>query len=234
MDKVFATILVGGFGKRLRPLTDSVPKSLIQVAGKPILEWQIEWLKKHGFNEIVLLVGYLKEKIINEFGSGSRLGVKLTYVVEDEPLGTGGAVKNAEIVLSKADFFLVMNGDVLTNLDPKPMIETLLSTDYYAVIASVPLTSPYGVLEIEGSRIRSFVEKPVLRDYWINAGVYVLRPEALRYFPTRGDLEYTAFPEMARENRLGVVRYEGVFWKAIDVYKDLEEASKILEKTKIL
>ncbi|MEM1775262.1 MAG: nucleotidyltransferase family protein, partial [Desulfurococcaceae archaeon] len=115
---MLAAILAGGLGKRLRPYTDDLPKPMIQVADRPILEWQILWLKKYGIREIVLLVGYRKEKIIEYFGSGSKLGVKITYVVEDDPLGTGGAIKNAEHVLSKDEVFLVLNGDIITNLNP--------------------------------------------------------------------------------------------------------------------
>lgn len=225
---MLAAILVGGLGKRLKPLTDEVPKCMLRVADRSILEWQISWLKKHGFNEIVLLVGYLKEKIIDCYGSGAKLGVKIIYVVEDEPLGTGGAVKNAEHVLSKNDYFLVVNGDVITDLDPSPLAKKLMEGEYLGVIASVPLPSPYGILEIERGRVLRFVEKPVISNYWINAGVYALKPQSLKYFPPKGDLERTAFPDMAREGVLGVVTYENVFWKAIDTYKDLEDASKVL------
>jgi NDP-sugar pyrophosphorylase family protein len=98
---MLAAILAGGFGKRLRPFTEESPKPLVQVAGEAIIDWQIKWLKKHGVRELVILAGYKKEKLIEHLGSGSRHGVKITYVIEDEPLGTGGAIKNAEHVLSK-------------------------------------------------------------------------------------------------------------------------------------
>jgi Nucleoside-diphosphate-sugar pyrophosphorylase involved in lipopolysaccharide biosynthesis/translation initiation factor 2B, gamma/epsilon subunits (eIF-2Bgamma/eIF-2Bepsilon) len=227
---MLVAILAGGFGKRLRPFTEDTPKPMIPVAGKPLLEYQIAWLKKHGFNEIVLLVGYKKEKIIEHFGSGSRFGVKITYVVEDEPLGTGGAVKNAEHILLKESVFLVLNGDILTNLDPLQLLSKLEAGRYMGVIATIPLPSPYGILELEGDNVRGFVEKPLIKDYWINAGVYALKPEALKYFPDKGDLEKTAFPAMARDGLLGAVKYTNIFWKAIDTYKDLEEASKYIEE----
>ena len=226
---MLAAILAGGFGKRLRPYTEEFPKPLVQVADKPILEWQIMWLKKHGFDEFVLLIGYRKERIIEYLGSGGRLGVRVTYVVEDEPLGTGGAIKNAEHILSKSDSFLVVNGDILTNLDPLKLFEKL-DEGYLAAIAAIPLPSPYGVLELEDSRVKGFVEKPQLKDYWINAGVYAMKPEALKYFPEKGDLERTAFPAMAREGVLAAVKYTDIFWKAIDTYKDLEEATKSIQK----
>ncbi|MEM0378936.1 MAG: nucleotidyltransferase family protein [Thermosphaera sp.] len=228
---MLAAILAGGYGKRLRPFTNDVPKPMVQIGDKPLIDWQIEWLKKHGFNEIILLVGYKKEKMIEHVGSGSKYGIRVTYVVEDEPLGTGGAVKNAEHILSRANVFLVVNGDIITNLDPTRLIEKLDSTPgLLGVIASIPLPSPYGVLEINGDRVLGFAEKPMLKDYWINAGVYALKPEALKYFPDKGDLEKTAFPAMAREGVLGTVQYVNVFWKAIDTYKELEEASRILSE----
>ncbi|MEM1641987.1 MAG: nucleotidyltransferase family protein [Desulfurococcaceae archaeon] len=228
---MLAAILAGGLGKRLRPYTDDLPKPMIQVADRPILEWQILWLKKYGIREIVLLVGYRKEKIIEYFGSGSKLGVKITYVVEDDPLGTGGAIKNAEHVLSKDEVFLVLNGDIITNLNPLLLVEKLNSNrKYLGAIATIPLPSPYGVLDIENGDVKGFVEKPVIKDYWINAGVYALRREALRYFPEKGDLEKTAFPAMARDGALGGVKYTGIFWKAIDTYKDLEEASAVVKE----
>jgi mannose-1-phosphate guanylyltransferase len=226
-----AVILAGGFGKRLRPYTEEIPKPLVSVAEKPILEWQIEWLKQYGFDEFVLLVGYRKEKIIEYIGSGSRLGVKVTYVVEDEPLGTGGAIKNAEHILSKEERFLVLNGDILTNLNPMKLFEKLdEDPELAAVIASIPLPSPYGVLEIKDSKVTGFVEKPRLKDYWINAGIYAMKPDALKYFPEKGDLERTAFPAMARDGVLGAVKYTDIFWKAVDTYKDLEEATKAILK----
>lgn len=228
---MLAAILAGGLGKRLRPYTEDTPKPMILVDDKPLLEWQIIWLRKHGINEVVLLVGYRKEKIIEYFGSGSRLGVKITYVVEDEPLGTGGAIKNAEHVLSKNDVFLVLNGDIITNLNPLLLIEKLKESNrYLGVVATVPLPSPYGILELEGDDVKGFVEKPLIKNYWINAGVYALKREALKYFPEKGDLEKTAFPAMARDGVLGAVRYVDVFWKSVDTHKDLEEASKAVKE----
>lgn len=221
--------MAGGFGKRLRPFTEESPKPLVQVAGEAIIDWQIKWLKKHGVRELVILAGYKKEKLIEHLGSGSRHGVKITYVIEDEPLGTGGAIKNAEHVLSKEEVFLVLNGDILTNLDPKKLVAKLEEDEgFLGAIASIPLPSPYGILRIEGERIIGFIEKPVITDYWINAGIYALSSDSLKYFPEKGDLEKTAFPKMAEEGVLGVVKYENVFWRAIDTHKDLEEASYLI------
>lgn len=225
-----AAILAGGYGKRLRPYTETVPKPLVEVAGKPILVWQMEWLKRYGITEFVLLVGYLKEKIIEYIGSGARFGVSVTYVVEDRPLGTAGALKNAEHVLRGEKAFIVLNGDILTNLDPRKLLDKLEEEpNAVGVIASVPLRSPYGILEVDGDRVVSFREKPLLKDYWINAGVYAFRPEVFNYLPEHGDIEVTAFPKLASEGKLFTVRYIDVYWRSIDTHKDVEEASREIQ-----
>ena len=228
-----AMILAGGYGKRLRPLTLEVPKPLVKVGEKSVIEYQIEWLKYYGFDEIVVLAGYLKEKIIEHLGSGSKYGVTITYVVEDEPLGTGGALKNAGSILRRNEIVVVVNGDVITNLDPRKLVEDVKSRELVATIAAVPLRSPYGILSIdeENRLIVDFKEKPILYEYWINGGVYAFTPEIVDYLPEYGDIEKTAFPELANNNKLGVVKYTTppYYWKSIDTHKDLEEAGKELQ-----
>ncbi len=225
-----AAILAGGFGKRLRPLTEDRPKPLVEVCGRPILEWQILWLKRFKVDEFVLMLGYAKEKVIEYLGSGKRLGVKVSYVVEDEPLGTGGAIKNAESILRNEEIFIVVNGDIITDLDPRPMIEDLRkSKDVVAEIALVPMRSPYGIVEIENGYIRAFREKPTL-EYLVNAGVYVMKPEIFKYLPEQGDIETTAFPKLASQKKLKGYIYRDCYWKSIDTIKDLEEVSSALKK----
>ena len=221
-------ILAGGLGKRLRPLTEDRPKPLVEVCGRPILEWQIIWMRSYGFRDFVLLLGYARERVIEFLGSGRALGIKVSYVIEDEPLGTGGAIKNAESVLRNEDMFIVMNGDIITNLDPRPLIEAL-KNDPKAVagIALVPMRSPYGIVEVEDGFIKQFVEKPTL-EYLINAGVYVMKPEIFEYLPDKGDIERTAFPRLAQERKLRAYIYKDVYWKSIDTVKDLEEAAAAL------
>jgi len=152
---VKAVLLAGGYGKRLRPLTDTVPKPLLEVADKPIIVWQIEWLKAHGIREFVVCAGYLREMIVQTLGSGGKFGVKIGYSVEDEPLGTGGALKNAEHLLKSDSKFIVVNGDVLTTLNPLKMTDLL--DRYVACIALTRLPSPYGIVEFDSAsyRVRS-------------------------------------------------------------------------------
>ena len=224
-----ALILAGGYGKRLRPYTERVPKVMIEVAGRPMLLWQIKWLMAHGIRDFVLCVGYLREVIMEALGDGSEFGISVEYAIEEEPLGTGGGLKNARELVEGEEFFLATNGDVITNLDPLRLVNKARE-GYSGVLALVQLPSPYGVvLTSPDGRIERFVEKPRLPDYWINAGVYCLTPEVFDYLPDRGDVERKGFPELAEDGRLGAVKYEGVYWRAIDTYKDVESASKELE-----
>jgi len=225
-----ALILAGGFGKRLRPYTTEKPKPLIEVAGKSILKWQIEWLKNYNVDEIVLAVGYLKEKIIEEIGSGRSLGVKVSYVVEEEPLGTGGGLKNGELILRNEKKFLVLNGDIIANFDLSRLINAV-SKGVVGSISLVQLPSPYGIVKFDKNDglIMEFIEKPIISEYWINAGVYCFTPEIFKYLPDKGDIERTAFPKLASEGKLKAVPYKEVLWKSIDTLKDIEEAERMLK-----
>jgi mannose-1-phosphate guanylyltransferase len=219
-----AVVLAGGLGKRLAPLTSEVPKPLLPVGGRPILVRQIEWLRGFGIRDVVLAVGYLKHKIFEALGDGRRLGVRIFYSVEEEPLGTGGAIKNAEPFITD-DVFVVLNGDVLTNLSLDKLVEALGDAD--GAIALVPLRSPYGVVEYDkDGYITHFREKPLLEGFYINAGVYALRRRVLAELPDRGNIEETLFPRLAQQRRLKAVVYRDVFWKSVDSLKDLEEVDR--------
>jgi NDP-sugar pyrophosphorylase family protein len=223
-----AIVLAGGFGKRLAPLTSEVPKPLLPVGGKPILVRQIEWLRGFGIRDVVLAVGYLRHKIFEALGDGRKLGVRIFYSVEEEPLGTGGAIKNAEPFITD-DVFVVLNGDVLTNLSLDKLVEALGDAD--GAIALVPLRSPYGIVEFDaGGYVTHFREKPTLEGFYINAGVYAFRREVLKFLPKRGNIEETAFPVLAERRRLRGVAYRDVFWRSIDSVKDLEEVDKFFRE----
>ena len=219
-----AVVLAGGFGKRLAPLTSELPKPLLPVGGKPILVRQIEWLRGFGIRDVVLAVGYLRHKIFEALGDGRRFGVRIFYSVEEEPLGTGGAIKNAEPFITD-DVFVVLNGDILTNLDLNKLIEALGNAD--GAIALVPLRSPYGIVEFDANGyVTHFREKPALEGFYINAGVYALRRKVLSELPDRGNIEETLFPRLAQQRRLRAVVYKDVFWRSVDSLKDLEEVDR--------
>jgi mannose-1-phosphate guanylyltransferase len=222
-------ILAGGYGKRLKPLTDTRPKPMIQVSDFPIIEWQVRWLRKFGIKEFIMCVGYMKEQIINYIGNGARFDCRVDYSFEEKPLGTGGALLNARKLLSDQESFFMLNGDILTELDPNR-----LQIPYSNTLALVPLRSPFGVVEFdENSRVLGFVEKPELPDSWINAGIYHFTQEVFRYLPEKGNIEVTALPALAKERKLRAVTYKKVFWRSIDSHKDIEEAAKEIQAAKL-
>lgn len=223
-------ILAGGFGKRLKPITDNCPKPMIEILDKPIIEWQIQLLAKNNIREIIICVGYLKEQIIDHIASGNRFNVKVAYTVEEEPLGTGGALKNTYSLLKdEKDGFFMINGDILTNIDFK----NLADNNKTNTLAVVPLNSPYGIVDFdEQLNVTGFKEKPHIVDKWINAGIYFFNGDVFNYLPDKGNIETTALPEMANQQKLKAKKFENSFWKSIDSHKDIEESSKELAKIK--
>lgn len=220
-----AVILAGGYGKRLKPLTDEKPKPMIDVLDRPIIEWQIRWLKANSINHIIICAGYMKEQIINYVGNGGKFSVNVEYAIEDEPLGTGGALKNAKVLLCGEESFFMLNGDVLTNIDASNL-KTKLTNELVATLSVVPLPSPFGIVEIaDDSKVLGFTEKPKINQFWINAGVYCFSNKIFSYLPEKGNIETTALPALAKERKLKAVRYEHAFWRSIDSHKDIEEAS---------
>jgi mannose-1-phosphate guanylyltransferase len=225
-----AVILAGGFGKRLKPLTDTRPKPMIKIIDKPIIEWQITWLRRFGIEEFVLCVGYMRELIVNHVGDGSKFDSKVEYSYEEKPLGTGGALLNAKKFISEEESFFLLNGDILTHLDP-----TRLKNRGSNTIALVPLHSPFGIVEVDNdtSRVLRFVEKPEIPNSWINAGVYHFTKDVFEYLPQQGNIEVTALPTLAKQGALIAVKYTDLFWHSIDSHKDIEEASKGIQETKL-
>ncbi len=220
-----ALILAGGFGKRLMPLTIDQPKPLVEIGGKPILVRQIEWLRGQGISDIILAVGHLRTKVFEKLGDGSKYGVRLFYSVEEEPLGTEGAIKNASKYID-TDLFVVTNGDVITDIDISALIKGM--GDGLATIALVPMRSPYGIVEVDGDGyVKSFKEKPLL-EYMINAGVYVMKRKTIDMMADKGDIEKGVFPKLAKEGKIRAVIYNNSFWRSIDTVKDVEEVSAML------
>ena len=218
-----AVILAGGFGKRLRPLTDERPKPLIEIAGKPIIEWQIKWLKKFGVTSVFVLAGYKKEVLIDWVAKNQdKLGIPIAILTEDQPLGTGGAIKRLNGFISNGEKFFVLNGDILTNLD----LSKLGDDKAVAVISLVPLRSPFGIVKVNSNgNITQFVEKPILKDFWINAGIYSMNSEIFEYLPEKGDIEKETFPLLAQKGLLKGITFDDVYWRSIDTLKDYEEAN---------
>jgi len=226
---VITVILAGGLGKRLRPLTTDRPKPMIQIKDTPIIELQINWLKKFGITDIIVLVGHLKEKIKHHLADGKKFGVNISYIEEHVPLGTGGALKNAknEIIQNgnTNNGFFVINGDILTDLDPFTISEKGSMT-----LALVPLKSTFGIVETNGDLVSKFVEKPSIKDMWANAGVYYFSNEIFDYLPDNGNLETVTLPMLVEKQKLKAKKFSNNYWRSIDSHKDVEEASKEIER----
>jgi mannose-1-phosphate guanylyltransferase len=182
-----AVILVGGEGTRLRPLTSTVPKPVVPLVDRPFMAYMLEWLKRHGIEDIVLAMGYLPTAVRNVLGDGSAWGVNLRYVEEPDPRGTAGALKYAEDLLDER--FLLLNGDVLTDIDLSAQIAQHERTGAKATLALVPVDDPtaYGLVRLEDDgAVREFVEKPSpdqVDTNLISAGAYVLERSILDLVP---------------------------------------------------
>jgi len=222
-----AIILAGGKGERLRPLTGDRPKSMVLLLGKPILEYQVDWLRDNGVTDIVVACGYLHEAIEEYFADGGRWGVRLRYSVEDEPLGRGGALKLAyQHVPHDAPFVIGANGDNVHTQPLAPLIRQHQRAGAVATLLLTQLRSPYGIVQQRGKRITGFREKPLL-PHWLSAGAYVLDRAFFADLPDVGDHEDALFPRLAAEGRLYGFRSRS-YWKAIDTVKDLNEAAEQL------
>ena len=219
-----AIILAGGRGKRLKPITDYVPKPLIPIKNIPIIEWQIRYLKKFGIKEIIICSGY-KTDMIQNYLLSKKLGVKIKFSIEKNPLGTGGAIKKASKMISDKSL-IIINGDVITNIDLSKLIKKQNS------IASIELQQKFGILEIDKDKIINFIEKKKISNVWMNAGIYHLQKDTLKDLPTKGDIEKSLFPKYAKKGKLQIVKFKNSKWFSIDSFKDMEECS--LEITKII
>lgn len=220
---VKAVILAGGRGKRLRPITDYVPKPMVPINNVPIIEWQINYLQKHGIRDIIVCTGYKSEMLADFLGSRQAKRLKITISAEEKPLGTAGAVRKIGPMIREKAFF-VINGDVITDIDLKELAKRPNS------LASIPLRTKFGVLEISGDKITAFREKKQVPGLWMNAGVYCLQREILADLPKKGDLERTLFPDYAGRGKLSTVGFKNAMWHSIDSFKDIEECSVDLDK----
>jgi NDP-sugar pyrophosphorylase family protein len=196
-----AYILCGGLGTRLLSVVSDLPKCMASVDGKPFLEYLIRWLRKYRVERIVLCVGYRRELIEETFRDGGALGVQVTYAIEEELLGTGGALKNA--VRRPDGTCLVMNGDSFVNIDLERMMDQHEQAQSAATIAlsRVMTNGDYGTVRFDRDfRITSFVEKAQggAGPGWVNAGVYLFEPEVFEQIPAhqKVSLEYEVFPRL--------------------------------------
>lgn len=217
-----AVIMAGGKGTRLYPLTKRIPKPMVPVIDRPVLEYTLAWLKEHHVEDVIITLSYLPDIIRDHFGDGRRFGMNISYFEDPYPLGTAGSIKNADQLLS--DTFFVVSGDGVTNMNLTSAYRAHREKRVMASLLLQAIDCPlgYGVVEIdeEGS-IKSFREKPTTWDttqkYLINTGIYILEPEILSYIPpyTMYDFGHQLFPKLL-EQSLPLYGYEVVgYWSDI-------------------
>jgi mannose-1-phosphate guanylyltransferase len=205
-----ALILVGGEGTRLRPLTTTMPKPVVPLAGQPFITYMLEWLRSHGVDDVVLSCGFRADGMRAVLGEGEGLGMRLRYVEEPEPLGTGGALKFAEELLDER--FFMLNGDVLTDIDLSRQLAQHEATGAQGTLALMPVDDPsaYGLVRlVEGGAVDGFVEKPSpdqIDTDLVNAGAYILQREVLAGMPPAGtnfSIERDVFPRLVGNGLFG-------------------------------
>jgi mannose-1-phosphate guanylyltransferase len=202
-------ILVGGQGTRLRPLTSTVPKPVVTLVDRPFISFMLEWLHGHGIDDVIMSCGFLADSVRSVLGDGSGLGIRLRFVEEPEPRGTAGALKLAEPMLDER--FLMLNGDVLTDIDLSAQIAQHLDSGARATLSLVPVEDPsaYGVVVLEEDRsVRDFVEKPSpekIESNLISAGAYVLEREILELIPPerKVSIEREVWPRLIGDGLYG-------------------------------
>jgi len=239
-----ALVLVGGFGTRLRPLSCTRPKHLFPIGNKPQLDWTIERLAKSGIEEVILAINYMADAYIQYYRKPKQKP-KISFSRDiplsnkraqfQRPLGTGGPIKKAEKLIERKEPFLVLNGDILTNLDYAQLIRRHRNNKKaIATIALYRVNDPsrYGVAELaKNNRILRFIEKPTREkapSNLINAGIYVLEPEIFDYIPSGRpvSIERDVFPKLAREEKLYGYSFKGL-WIDIGEPEDYLKANKL-------
>jgi NDP-sugar pyrophosphorylase family protein len=206
---------------------------MVKVAGRPILEHQIQWLKKHGIFNVIFLTGYRSDVIVDHFRGGHVFGINALYSVEETPLGRGGAVKQGmDLLPEDVKDFVVMNGDNITTQDLAPMIQYHVSAKAGATLLLAPCITQYGTVRthpIDRNIITDFKEKGEIPDIYINAGVYIFNRRIRRMLPNIGDHETTTFPHLASQHSLRAYPLRKPFkWYTMDTVADVERVSQEL------
>jgi dTDP-glucose pyrophosphorylase/mRNA-degrading endonuclease RelE of RelBE toxin-antitoxin system len=219
-----AVIMAGGRGQRLQPLTDSVPKPLLKVGSKAIMEHNLDRLALFGIDDFWVSVKYLGEQIENHFGDGKEKNIKIEYVWENEPLGTIGAV--SQIKNFEHDYILITNSDLLTNIDYEQFFLEFIRQDADLAVLTIPyqVNVPYAVLETENGTVKSFKEKPIY-TYYSNGGIYLIKKEMLKFIPENTFFNATDLMEELIRNKLKVVSFPfSGYWLDVGKHEDFEKA----------
>lgn len=222
-----AVILGGGKGVRLRPFTYELPKPLIPIKGKPLMQHIVEFLRYFEIRDITIAIGYLGSKVKEYFGDGSKFGVRISYVEEEQPLGTAGPLNLLRDQLRST--FLMMNGDVLADLNLNRLLSFHSQHDGLATIALVRTREAerFGVIELNGDKVVRFVEKPkAAKEALVNAGIYIFEREIMSYVPKGyAMLETDVFPRLVEEGLLYGYEFNGQ-WLDVGTPEAYEKAIK--------
>ena len=227
-----AVVMAGGYGSRLMPLTESVPKPMLPVGDRPLLERTIQQLRRSGIREVHLTTHYLPEAIEEHFGDGTAFGVKLAYFNEDLPLGTAGGLKQVK----RADGpFVVMNGDVLTGVSFQDMFlyHREHRADMTVGVRKWEMPVPFGVVDCDDVQVRALREKPLV-TLFINAGIYLLEPRVCEYIPDGQYFDMTDLVQKLLDERLTVVSYPIVeYWQDVGRHEDYQQAQEDVRNGRI-
>jgi NDP-sugar pyrophosphorylase family protein len=224
-----AVILSGGLGTRLQPFTEVIPKPLLPIGEKAVLEIQIERLKKYGFNHIFLATNYKSAYIENFFGNGSRYGVELEISKEDQPLGTAGPVRLLKDRFSEP--FVVMNGDILSLVDFEALYQFACTKDSLLTVAIKKIITPYafGNIFFDGDFVTKIEEKPDIITYAL-AGIYVMKPEIIDVIPANQYFGMDMLLRKMLQENLPITKYElDEYWLDIGQIEDYEKAQNIYQ-----
>lgn len=208
-----AIIISGGFGTRMKELTRYVPKTMLPLQGRPILEYSLDLCTRHDIENVAISVHYLSHTIKNYFRDGADFGLNIRYLEEPEPMGTAGALHLAKEWLDEP--FMMCNADELKDLDLHEMYRQHINTGALATIALTSVIDPsqYGVVDLNGSKIKRFVEKPAPSEApsnLINSGLYILDPKVIDYIPKGyAMIERDVFPKLAAEGKLCGFKFSG-------------------------
>ena len=225
-----AIMLVGGASLRMMPYTTDRPKAMVDINGKPILYWTLKWLKFHGIKKVVLGVAYKKEVIFdylskNDFG----LEIKFSEHTVDGETGEGFRLAIERYIKDEQDF-VAMNGDELTNMDLRCMMDTHLESESVVTIVVSSLKSPYGIVEIYGGKIIGFKEKPILEDKLMSVGIYIFNKKIKSYLPKSGTIEKETFPVLANKKFITAYRLNSnEHWTTVNTIKDIKTAEEELK-----
>jgi len=218
-------VMAGGQGMRLRPLTESTPKPLLPVGGRPVMEIIIGQLRDVGVKRIHVATHYQAEKIMQHFGNGESFGVDISYVEEEVPLGTGGALG---LLKAPDEPVLVINGDILTQVDFRSLhaFHKEHAADMTVGVRRYDIQVPYGVVSCIGAKIRYLKEKPQL-SLFVNAGIYLLEPSVFRLIPANEHLNITDLVSKLLQMKRTVVSYPICeYWLDIGQYEDYQQAQE--------